>query len=204
MGYKPRCRDHILNPLERNELKQAVKTFKEQLVIWTLLYTGMRVSEFIHMRKDWINDECIDIPTSMKCDCDYCKNSYLNKKHTMVRKPSGMWMPKTQNGSRTIFVNNELKPIIEQFFNNYDRIIDYVKTRKEAWEIIKKVSKRTSIKKDIFPHSLRSTFATALSESTQNPMEVKDTMGWADLDVANSYIKTSREKAKQIGKKIKI
>ena len=37
---------------EVNWLTNACETFEEKFVIWTLLDTGLRVSEFAHLKKD--------------------------------------------------------------------------------------------------------------------------------------------------------
>ena len=40
---------------EANRLANACKTHEEKLVIWTLLDTGLRVSEFANLKRDNLN-----------------------------------------------------------------------------------------------------------------------------------------------------
>ena len=48
-------KDDVLENYEIKELKAACKTGRDRLLLYTLINTGMRISEFCNMKPNWIN-----------------------------------------------------------------------------------------------------------------------------------------------------
>jgi len=175
---KPKTKENILDQAEIQRLFDACKTKTEKFVIASLIYTGMRESEFVHMTKSWIdfNRWIIKIPSYQSCSCYDC------------RLRGGFWKPKTKAAIRVIPIVPEYRPYITEFFSNFNRVQDVIKDRQSLKYIVKQVAKDAKLKKRVFPHALRGTFATILAAKDFNPYEITAVMGWASVKVADEYI----------------
>jgi len=171
---KPKTVENILTERDVVRLLKACRNKREAFVVGGLVFTGMRVSEFIHMDRSWIRDGAIHIPRSKKCSCSECA------------KKGGIWTPKTPSSIRVIPIVPEIESLFSEFFSEYNSVMELIPNRQKAHYIIRDVGKR--INKKVFPHSLRGTFATILAKKGFNPFEIKDVMGWSKIDVAMSYI----------------
>jgi integrase len=183
---KPKARENVLTPEERQKLLSVIQNEDEELAVKGLLFTGMRISEFIHMRKDWIDQDkgLINVPYKMKCSCYEC-----------LAKPGehkGYFMGKTKHAERPIPIVPEVKDLFKNTFTKYDSVMDVLQNRVNAWKLVKNVGLRAKLVHKVFPHSLRATFATILCEKgITNPVTLKDIMGWKKLDMATEYVKLS-------------
>ena len=188
---KPKTRDNLLTPEERERIFKVCETDQERLVVYGLMYTGMRGSEFLHMKKSWIDFKVgiINVPLKDICNiCTKCKRSET-RKGKLVRD-ANTWYAKTSHAERPIPIVPELRPILEKFFSKHNSVIELLWYRQNIWRIIKEVSKRARIRHPSFPHALRGTFATILVEKgLENPVTLKDIMGWVKIDMATIYIK---------------
>lgn len=165
------------------KLVDSCKTTTEKFIIITLLYSGMRVGELCHLRKEWINwqDEVINVPMRQACSCKKC-----------VKFRKGVWMPKTRKGVRSIkIIEPRLREVLRAYFTLNSRF-DYTETG--AWYVVKRVARRTDIKTKIFPHSLRATAATIFAHKVSAPT-LAYIMGWEDLNVAESYVQSAKKRA---------
>ena len=81
---KPKTKDHILDTADTKDVKAVIRTKKEAFAVDMFLYSGLRVSELLHMRRSWLDfkDGFIIIPEKQKCNCVNCKNErkYLERK----------------------------------------------------------------------------------------------------------------------------
>jgi len=64
----------LLAPEQIKEVANVIRNKQEGLAFYSLIYTGLRISEFIHLNKDWINFDrnLIRIPDKQRCDCMGC------------------------------------------------------------------------------------------------------------------------------------
>jgi site-specific recombinase XerD len=201
---KPCSRDNVLVSYERKMLVEACNKAKERLITKMLLSSGMRISEFLHMQKSWINPSFtyIKIPRLQKCSiCTSCREKEIwhvhkNKQTGEVKKslwkPKGYWSAKTSHAKRLIKIDPSYRDLLKRYFDKYNTIMEKYKNRVYCWEMIKKIGLRAGIKHRIFPHCLRSTNATILA-SRLNPIELCAKMGWKDLQTALSYVNFSEE-----------
>lgn len=161
-------KEDVLNEEERMRLLTACKTDKEKLIIRTLLHTGMRVSEFCNMKEMWIDWHKGEIHIPLKDE---------------------NWKPKTKHGARIIPLDFETKNVLYKYFQN-NKQIGF--ERSSVWRIVKKIGSRLRPFKKVYPHSLRATFASMLSEKGVNAADLQYIMGWAKLETANSYVRSTK------------
>ena len=185
LSYKHKSKEDALLENEVEDLIDACKNKKEKFVIITLIYTGMRVGELIHMRKSWLNwqDERIEIPLKRECDCNECK-VYRN----------GVWSPKTKAGERKIkLLDPRVKTILREYFTLFDEIN---MTRAGVWHLVKRVAKRTKIPHKIYPHAIRATAAHIFAHNHKfTAPTLAYVMGWKSITMAEEYIKSEEGRA---------
>ena len=188
---KPFTRENVLTPDERKRLLDATNNDYERLIVYGLLYTGMRESEFLHMRKSWVNFEegVISVPLREECKiCSLCKKSKTRKNKLI--KPADTWQAKTKHAERPIPIVPEVKDIFLNYFKGHGSIIETVWYRQNIWSTVVELGKRARIRHPVFPHALRGTFATILVEKgLEDSVTLKDVMGWKSLAMATEYIK---------------
>jgi len=177
---KPKAANHILREREVNELLDLCETDDERFAFAMTVFTGMRVSEFVHMRCSWvdIDDRLIFVPRSQPCSCAEC-----------MRKRGGVWRAKTDAAARPIPIIPEIEDILYDYFAGNDTVMENYPYRQRAWLLIKRVAERGMTK--TFPHALRATFATILAGKLPDALAVKDIMGWTTIGMAQHYIKLS-------------
>ena len=163
-----------------------------------LVYTGMRVSEFIHMRQSWIDweMELIRIPKMQMCGCRECKRELKNRKG-QISKPSGVWKPKTSEAVRAIPIVPEVEETLRRFFLKHEEVMEFIPSRGAAYYHIRGIAGRAGIEHPVFPHVARGIFATLLARKGFNAFELMSTMGWKSIKTAEDYIKLSGSAFKQ-------
>ena len=178
---KPKSKENRLSEDEIRSIGDACKSEEDTFCVLGLLYTGMRVSEFIHMTRDWVNfdKEVIIIPERQPCDCYECKNR------------DSVWKPKTKAGARVIPLLPEIKSVFRSVFSEYDSAMEYLLNRVHAWKVVKRVATRAKINHNVFCHCLRSTFASILAEKGFDVFTITTVLGWSKLAIAESYVRMS-------------
>lgn len=119
---------------EVSRLEQACETPQERMLVWTLLDTGLRVSEFSSLSRDNID---------------------WQGGRLIIFGKGGPYGSKTKR--RIVPMSNRVRPVLEAFFAIQDTI-PY--TPRRAQQIVKNVANRANIAKPVSPHVLRHTFAT--------------------------------------------
>jgi len=173
-------RENLLYEDEVDRVKRACKNHYETLLIHGELYTGMRISEFLHLNRRWISwpEGVIRIPERMPCKCGEC-----------VKKRGGVWTPKTKDAVRAIPILPEVKELFREFFTHPRKVGDYIGTRNVAYYHVEQIGERAGLNHPIFPHVLRGTFAYMMAKKGLDVFRLKDLMGWATLEPAVWYVK---------------
>ena len=133
-----------LTPDEANRLASACTSHEEKLVIWTLLDTGLRVSELARLTKD--------------------KLDWQSHRLTIYGKggPYG-----TKSKRRIIPLSDRVRPLIEGHFALHDTVGLAPRT---IQKLVKRVANRANISRPVTPHVLRHTFSvTAVQKGISLP-----------------------------------
>ena len=129
---------------EANRLANACQTHEEKLVLWTLLDTGLRVSEFANLKKDNIDWQAHRL---------------------MVYGKGGPYGSATKR--RVIPLSSRVQPLLEGHFSLHDSTGMSSRT---IQRIAKRVANRAHISRDVTPHVLRHTFSvTAIQKGISLP-----------------------------------
>lgn len=183
-----RSRDDHLTKDELQQLFKACQDIEEKLLVCLAGQLGLRIGEISHLSKSWLDfqDDRITIPSSMPCDCFECAAQ------------GGQWQPKTAAGNRSIPF--KFFPITREVLKGYFGAYDKVGQSRRALQLkLKRIAKRTSLTKKVYPHALRSTAAMMFANAGLSAQGLCEVMGWEGLRTAQSYIaRSGRTAAKEI------
>lgn len=166
----------ILTIEEIKKLIESANNIKHKLIIKLLYGTGLRVSEIINLKKENINFE----EDLIKVDLG------KGKKDRFVKIPSS--------------IKEELK--------NYSKIIDSKFlfpsnrnkkiTKATIQAILRNFAKKAGIKKKVYPHLLRHSFATHLLEQGTDLRIIQKLLGHSSIKTTQIYTQISQANIKNI------
>jgi len=119
---------------EADRLCHACQTTEEKLVIWTLLDTGLRVSEL-----------CSLTP----------KHVLWQQKSLRVDGKGGPYGKRSKK--RVVPLSRRIQALLEHYFALHE---EWFIGKRQAQKIVKRVAERARISQEVTPHVLRHTFAT--------------------------------------------
>lgn len=152
---------------EANRLANACELHEEKIVVWTLLDTGIRVSELVKLTKQNID--------------------WQTHRLTIYGK-GGPYGSKSKR--RIIPLSNRLQPIIEGHFAIHDDIGMGVRTVQRT---VKRVANKANISRQVSPHILRHTFSvTAIQKGISLPA-LQKLLGHDYLATTQIYLNLSPE-----------
>jgi integrase/recombinase XerD len=118
---------------EVNRLTNACETFDEKFVVWTLLDTGLRVSELALLKKD---------------------NIQWQERRLIIYGKGGPYGKKTKR--RILPMTDRIRRLIEYHFAEHNGT---GMTARTIQRIVKQVANKAGISKLVTPHVLRHTFS---------------------------------------------
>ena len=152
---------------ETDKLANAAETFKEKLVIFTLLDTGLRVAELSGLTKD---------------------NIQWQERRLVIYGKGGIYGKKTKR--RVIPMTERVCLLLERYFafeNTFGipvRTIQY---------IVKQVANRARISKPVSPHVLRHTFSVTCIKNGISTRALMQLLGHDRLTTTEIYLNMSPE-----------
>ncbi|MDP3916742.1 MAG: tyrosine-type recombinase/integrase [Nanoarchaeota archaeon] len=167
----------VLTKLEIRQLLDAPKNTKHRLLIELLYSSGLRVSEAVKLK---VND--LD----------------LHEKMGIVRSGKG-------KKDRNIILSNGFIGNLKNYLKNRKHDSDYIFnsykghiTTRMAQKIVNEAAVESGIKKRIFCHALRSSFATHLLETGTDIRIIQELLGHSDISTTQRYTKVSTEQLKKV------
>lgn len=165
---------------EIEKLKAACNTFSDQLIVYGLLYTGMRVDELCHMHPGWIQlkDGTITIPRE--------ENGWHPKIVKVLDKKTNEVIKEYCSNRIIPVLNPTLARILESLVRNKYRLD---MTPKEVWTRLNQLWIKTGAKDRISPHMLRHTTATSMVNGDYAITDVAAQLGHHNISITwNTYV----------------
>jgi len=158
-----------LNNDEVNKLINACSTFREKFVIWVLLDTGLRLSEFSNLKKE---------------------NIQWQERRLVIYGKGGPYGKKTKR--HIIPMTDRVRRLIEYHFaeNNNTGM-----SKRTIERIVKKVADKTGITKNVNPHVLRHTFSVNCIKKGISTRALQSLLGQDRLAATEIYLNLSPEDA---------
>jgi len=176
----PKSEKKIPTVLSKEEIRQligAVENPKHKLIIQFMYSSGLRVSECVSLKIDDLDlNERLGTIRSGKGRKD--RHIILSEK-LVVQLKTYLESRKTDN------------PYI---FSVKDRHI----TSRQAQKVVAEAAAKADIKKRVFCHALRSSFATHLLESGTDIRVIQELLGHTNLNTTQRYTRISREQLKKV------
>jgi len=154
-----------LDEEEQDKLVNACKNHKEKLVVYTLLDTGMRVSELANLKKENVKWQTGVIEIYGK---------------------GGIYGKRTKR--RNVPLSPKVRKILEIQFAMSEKIELSTRT---IQRIIKKVAERAGITKDVTPHVLRHTFSINSIRGGVNLRALQEALGHDHISTTEIYLNYS-------------
>jgi integrase/recombinase XerD len=152
---------------EANNLANSCQTHKEKIIIWTMLDTGLRVSELANLKKnniDWQNHRLTI----------YGKGGFYGK----------------LSKRRIIPLATRVREIIEGHFSLNDNLGMSVRT---IQRLVKQVANKARISRPVSPHVLRHTFAITVIQKGISTRSLQELLGHDRLSTTEIYLNMSPE-----------
>jgi integrase/recombinase XerD len=156
---------YVREPLraeEADRLCNACKTTEEKLVLWTLLDTGLRVSEL----------------------CGLTPQHLLWQQKALRISGKGGPYGK-QSKKRVVPLSRRLQALLEPYFALHER---WFIGPRQAQKIVKRVAERARISQNVTPHVLRHTFATMALQKGISLAAIQKILGHDRLGTTAIYL----------------
>jgi integrase/recombinase XerD len=156
---------YVRKPLltkEADDLANACESAEERLIVWTLLDTGLRISELCGLTT---------------------RNIEWQQKQLRVNGKGGPYGAKSK--SRVVPLSRRVQALLEPYFAIHEK---FMVGPRQAQKIVKKVANRAKITKDVTPHVLRHTFATLALQKGISLAAVKKILGHDRLSTTEIYL----------------
>ena len=167
----------VLTKEEIRKLLGVIENPKHRLLVEFLYSSGLRVSECVNIRID---------------DLD------LSEKMGKIKHGKG-------NKERYIILSDNLISHLTDYLKNKKDASNYIFsiknrpiTTRQAQKVVKEAAKKAGIKKRVFCHALRSSFATHLLEAGTDIRVIQELLGHSNLSTTQIYTKVSTQQLKKV------
>ena len=156
-----------LTNAEIDKLCNECKTAQEKLIVWTLLETGLRVSELCNLTPD---------------------NILWQQKTIRITGKGGFHGKKSKK--RVVPISLRLQAILEPYFAINDK---FPVGARQVQKIVKQIANRAKLTKSVTPHILRHTFATMALQKNISLATVQKILGHDRLATTAIYLNFTDE-----------
>lgn len=184
--------------LSQDELKHLIDVtdnIKHKLLIEFMYSAGLRVSEAVKVK---VNDLDFDEKMGIIRSGKGRKDRHIILSEKLIEQLKVYLADRDKNTNNEYYnYNNNTK-----YYNNANKYVFAVKDRhlgiRQAQQIIKDAAIKASIKKRIYCHALRSSFATHLLEAGTDIRIIQELLGHSNLATTERYTKVSNEQLKKV------
>ena len=176
----PKSEKKLPTVLTKDEIKRmlnAIQNSKHKLLIEFMYSSGLRVSECVSLKID---------------DLDF------NEKMGKIKHGKG-------NKERYIILSDNLLEHLSDYISKKKDDSPYIFsikgnpiTIRQAQKVVKEAAKKAGIKKRVFCHALRSSFATHLLEAGTDIRIIQELLGHSNLSTTQIYTKVSTQQLKKV------
>lgn len=151
-----------LTPEVADKLCQVCKTTQEKLILWTLLDTGLRVSELCSLTPQKI---------------------MWQQKSLRIEGKGGIHGKKSKK--RVVPMSKRVQTLLEHYFAIHDK---WPVGERQVQKIVKNIANKAQIAQEITPHILRHTFATLALQKGISLASVQKILGHDRLATTAIYL----------------
>jgi integrase/recombinase XerD len=156
---------YIREPLRAEEtdaLSHACETTQEKLIIWTLIDTGLRVSELCSLT-----------------------SQHILWQQKALRIPGKGGPYGTRSKQRVVPMSRRIQPLMEHYFAMHDT---WFVGPRQVQKMVKRVANRAKITQEVTPHVLRHTFATLALQKHISLAAIQKILGHDRLTTTAIYL----------------
>lgn len=181
--------DYKREPLtrqERKELEGACRGWKEKVVVWGLLDTGLRLGEFVGIRYDRIDwqDKKVVVwgKARIRPGCKMCQG-----------------MGKLADGKCPACGKRRVVPLTDRLIAMFAQIFATEESlgmsRRTVERIVSRVARKAGVRKKVSPHVLRHTFAVHTLQKGVSLSALQRVLGHGSLHTTEIYLNMSGDEA---------
>ena len=156
---------YVREPLkseEADKLAHACNNTNEKLIVWTLLDTGLRVSELCSLKSE---------------------NILWQQRSIRISGKGGPYGKKSKK--RVVPMSNRVQALLEPYFSLHNK---WFVGERQVQKMVKKIANQAQITKTVTPHVLRHTFATLALQKGISLASVKKILGHDRLATTEIYL----------------
>jgi len=182
----PRClskrqTDKILLHVDTINWSSELASKRNQALLRTFLFTGMRLSELQNLKSNYID---------------------LNEREIFIHKGKGQ-------KDRIIPIHPDLMPYLKVYMSKKKFTTEYFfssirsdsrLTQKNIYAVFKKIKQKCDF--NFSPHMLRHTMGKMAIEANLNPFILQNILGHADISTTQIYVSVSKHKTKEAFEKL--
>lgn len=150
-----------------DKLCQACETTQEKLILWTLLDTGLRVSELCSLTPQKI---------------------MWQQKSLRIDGKGGIYGK--QSKKRVVPMSNRIQTLLEHYFAIHEK---FPVGARQVQKIVKNIANKAQVAQTITPHILRHTFATLALQKGISLASVQKILGHDRLSTTSIYLNFTDE-----------
>ena len=184
----------VLSVSEVESLIQAPNTRKpagvrDQAILELMYATGLRASEVTGLKVGHVNFESGTLRATGKGD---------KERMVPLGRAAQKCVKRYLDGARRQLMGTLAPPNDGALFvNRWGRKM----SRQAVWEVLKKYAKQSGVRKEIYPHILRHSFATHLLEGGADLRVVQELLGHSDISTTQIYTHVEKSRLKGIHQK---